>query len=430
MNPTRKAYSVFIEELCGVSKPDEAFKLLKEMYSKMVVDDSLLCLVASSFNKNGELEMANQVENMCRTPKVKNPEMPNGAFRSDIDFNQIPTPITSPCVDVPQTKVCRDKDLQEVCRILSSTYSWSLMQKLLEKREIHFTPCLVEEVLYRCQRHGHATLCFFSWVSQQPGYRHTTEMYNMAIKISGSGKDFKHMTSLFLEMGSRGCSPTLNTWNIMITQYGRAGLTDFMLKKFKQMKQEAFKPNRSTYKFVIVFLCGKESRKADEAIKIFQEMICEGHVPDNEVIDAYLSCLCEVGKLSEAKRCVEILCERGLAPQKSYTLLVKSLCRTRRLEEAMALVDDMVHLGCVVDKYIYGSIVYGLLKEGCLDEALAKVESMRTHGISPTTHIYTSLMIYYLKEKQLMKAMQIFKKMKEDGCDPSIITYSALIVDT
>ncbi|XP_073006272.1 putative pentatricopeptide repeat-containing protein At5g06400, mitochondrial [Typha latifolia] len=432
LRPTWKAYTVFIKELCKASKPREALKLLKEMsHSNLNATDEIFRLVITSLNRNCDLEKVKEVEKIMRLFKVDSLE--NEQIHQEIDHisdedHKVSSPSFPEDINTIQTtNGFKEKDLKGISRTLSSSNDWRSKQEDLERSMIHFTPEIVEAILKNCQRHSRAALIFFSWIGKQPGYKHTAETYNMAIKLAGSAKDFKHMRHLYQEMRRKDCPVTSNTWTIIIAQYGQAGLTELALKTFKEMKSEGYQPNGSTYKYMIVFLCGKKGRKIDDAIKIFQEMSHAGYMPDREMVEVYLSSLCELGKIEEARRSVISLCKRGFTTQLGFSLLIKSLCRARRIEEALTLVNEIDKIGCTLDQYIYGSIVHALLRGGHLEEALNKLEEMKNVGLPQTTHIQTALIVHFCREKEIGKAVEIFKNMRENGCEPTVVTYSALI---
>ncbi|XP_042511456.1 putative pentatricopeptide repeat-containing protein At5g06400, mitochondrial isoform X1 [Macadamia integrifolia] len=446
---SQKSYSVFIEELCRVSRADEAFKLLNDMWdSKLNIGDGIFHLVITCLEKGGELEKVKILKQMQTTFRLQEGELAaltlnnqshSGGSNSNYDLSdstELGQNVNSNQVQSGKTEVhlvqlppvvYNSHDLHKICGILSSSMDWCLMQDALEKCAVQFTPELVVEILRNCQRHGYAALQFFRWVGLRPGYNHTAETYNMSIKISGCAKDFKHMRNLYLEMRRRDCLITSETWTIMIMQYGRAGLTEIALQKFKEMKADGFQPSGSTFKYLIICLCGRKGRKVDEAIKTFSEMICAGFMPDKELFEICLDCLCEMGKLSDARRLTESLRKDGLTIPIYDSLLIRALCRARRLEDALALVDERGQGQSTLYRYIFGSIIHGLLREGRLDDAFLKVEELKQLSIYPTVHVYTSFIVYFFKEKQMARALEIFKKMVDDGCEPTIVTYSALI---
>lgn len=436
LRPTWKSYLVFIKELCKISRTDEIVKVLNEMQaSNTTVGDEIFIWIIPYLEKKGEAEMAQKVMQMQRTGKLYPQEheassnnVPMGlAHNVDFNFNQLESGRKNFHLVEHLPKTYNEQDLQEIIRILSSSKNWYLIEEALERCTLQFTPELVVEILRNCSLHVNAALHFFSWVGKRDGYNHTAETYNMGLKILGCGKNFRNMRNLFFEMRRKGHPITPDTWTIMIMQYGRAGMTEIALRNLTEMKAGNCKPNGSTYKYLIICLCGRKGRKVDEAIKLFKEMIHAGYVPDKELVEIYLKCLCEVGKLLDARRCVEGLCKLGFTIPLSYSIYIRGLCRAGRLEEALELVDEVGTERVTLDRYIFGSLVHILLRRGRLEEALAKVDSMKQVGIHPTVHVYTSLIVHFFKEKQMKAALETFQRMKEEGCIPTIVTYSALI---
>ncbi|KAM1306254.1 hypothetical protein ACFX2H_008666 [Malus domestica] len=437
IKPTLKSYSIFIKELCRISRTDEILKVFDDMRaSDIVVRDDIFNMAMYHMEKKGEMDNLEKVKQLQRIYKlhprereeVSNNEASRGEeLSTGTDFNYL-QPAKMDCTLVePLLKDYDEHRLQEICKILSSSTDWPLVQEALKNSAVDFTPGLVVEILRNSSMHGFVALHFFAWVGKQTGYSHTTDTYNMAIKTAGRGKDFKHMRNLFYEMRRKGFLITPDTWTIMIMQYGRTGMTEIALRIFGEMKSSNCHPTLSTYKYLVISLCGRKGRKVDEAIRIFKEMIRASHVPDKELVETYIGCLCEVGKLSDARRCIDSLPKVGFSIPLSYSLYIRALCRAGRLQEASALMDDVGEDRSKLDQYTYGSLVHGLLRSGQLEAALAKVDSMKQAGVNPTVHVYTSLIVHYLREKQIGKALEIFKEMQQKGCKPTVITYSALI---
>ncbi|GMI65757.1 hypothetical protein like AT5G06400 [Hibiscus trionum] len=434
IRPTWKAYSVFIKELGKVARTDEIFHVLSKMKEvKIVIRDEIFRWVISCMERNGEMDNVEKVKQMQRIIKLhsQTDEVSNNGFKGqdllpDLGNKHL-EPKRTDCRQVQSlSKAFNEQDLEEVYRILSSSKDWFIVEEGLERCKIKFTPELVLEILRKSTFHGKNALNFFSWVGKQVGYLHTSETYNMAIKISGCGKDFKNMRKLFYEMKRRGCLVS-DAWAIMIMQYGRTGLTEIALRTFTDMKSDGCNPTASTYKYLIISLCGGKGRKVDEAVKIFQEMICSGYIPDKELLETYLGCLCEVGKLAEARSCAESLSKIGFSAPLSYSLYIRALCRAERLEEALEILDNVGTEPSPLDQYVYGSLVHALLRKGRFEQALVKVNSMNQASIHPTVHVYTSLIVHFFKEKLIGSALGILAKMVKGGCQPTVVTYSAMI---
>ncbi|KAK4371745.1 hypothetical protein RND71_007129 [Anisodus tanguticus] len=431
---SRKSYTIFIKELSKVSRMNDIFKVLNEMKaSKMVIGNDIFQYFVPYLERKGDTKNIDRIKLLQRGCEVYNQENGTSDVSSQqeqkLELKSEKLEQVSSAHDMPAaaSKSYSEHDIHEVCQILLTSTDWCLIQGQLEKCNIQFTVEMVVEVLRNFRLQGRVALQFFSWVEKQSNYRHSTESYNMAIKIAGQGKDFTQMRNLFFDMRRNGCLVTAHTWTIMIMQYGKTGLTDIALRTFKEMKGSACKPTESTYKALITSLCQKKGRRIEEAVKVFQEMIQVGCSPDKELIEAYLGCLCELGKLRDARSCTESLQKLGFSTPLTYSLYVRSLCRAGRLEEALTLVNEVDDEQHVLNQYVYGSLVHGLLQKGQLEEALARIESMKQVGIHPTVHVYTSLIGFFFKVKEITKALEIFEEMKDSGCQPTIVTYSALI---
>ncbi|KAF8705710.1 hypothetical protein HU200_030905 [Digitaria exilis] len=247
------------------------------------------------------------------------------------------------------------------------------------------------------------------------------------MKLAGSAKDFKHMRYLYREMLRTGCSPTVDTWNIMVCQYGNAGLSEKALETFRDMKQHGFLPDKTTYQHMIMYLTCSKGRKVDLAVIIFKEMCHAGHIPDNDIVFKYLLALCECRKIADARNSVVFLCERGFSGQVAYSIFLRSLCRADSMEQALSLFNCIEKYGCSRDQYMYGSLIHALLRRYQFDDAVAKLTEMKESGIPQSTHIYTSFVVYYFRKRDVVRALDVLKEMKENGCEPTVVTYSALI---
>ncbi|CAN7141699.1 unnamed protein product [Brassica rapa subsp. narinosa] len=429
IKPTWKAYSIFVKELCKSAKYAEVLKVLNQMHaSKIAIRDDMFSWVISCMEKHGEKEKTENIKELQK--KCKFHQELNGSCKTELmDEEELDRPQVVQHSALPQASFAVDiMDVQEICRILSSSSrDWERTQESLEKSTVKFTPELVVEVLRNGKIHGNAVLRFFSWVGKRNGYKHTSEAYNMSIKVAGSGKDFKQMRTLFYEMRRQGCVITQDTWGIMIMQYGRTGLTDIAIRTFKEMKDTGLSPRPSTFKCLITVLCEKKGRNVEEAIRTFREMIRSGFVPDKELVQDYLGCLCEVGNTKEVKHCLDSLGKIGFSVPVAYSIYIRALCRIGKLEEAQSELASFKGDRSLLDQFTYGSIVHGLLQKGQLQGALDKVNSMKEAGIKPGVHVYTSLIVHFFKENQIDKVLETCKEMEEERCEPTVVTYTAMI---
>jgi pentatricopeptide repeat protein len=97
------------------------------------------------------------------------------------------------------------------------------------------------------------------------------------------------------------------------------------------------------------------------------------------------------------------------------------------MSEALELGDEMKNWGCVIDEYVYGSLLLALLREGQLSKALEMLDKMRDVGYLPTVHIDTALIIHFFRENKSKQALWFVEEMKNVGCEPTVVTHTSLI---
>ncbi|XP_078430816.1 pentatricopeptide repeat (PPR) superfamily protein [Wolffia australiana] len=378
---TNKSLSVFARELCKAGEP--------ELASRAMTGGDIAGLVAVSPMKKKEQRLLRAPSNTQR------------------------------------------REVELVQRILSSSDDWAVIEEQLKKTKIAFSPELAEGVLLRRRQHrvpGGAVLRFFSWVGRTAGFTHTVKAYNMAMKIAGAGKDFVFMLRLHEEMKAAEWPRSADSWAIVISQYGRAGLTELAMKKFAEMKAEGTAPTACTFKFLILYLCGKKGRRLDQAEQLFSEMLAVGFFPDRELISALVSALCEAGRVAKARTCVDLLTQRGvLTAQSGFSLLVNAYSRTGHVDAALELLGGGAAFGLKVDEAIYSSLVNGLLRQGRESAAVAMIEEMKMAGFAAMGHVYTSLMAHHFREKRPERAAELMKTMEEGRCPSTTVTCSVLI---
>ncbi|KAG4996537.1 hypothetical protein JHK85_027976 [Glycine max] len=94
-----------------------------------------------------------------------------------------------------------------------------------------------------------------------------------------------------------------------------------------------------------------------------------------------------------AMNCFKEMKVDGYSPSRStYKYLIIAFCgrkgmQSGRVEEALALLEEVGEEKSIIDQLTCGSIVHGLLRKGQLEEALAKEDAMKPKGITPTIHV-------------------------------------------
>ncbi|EPS61154.1 hypothetical protein M569_13643, partial [Genlisea aurea] len=87
--------------------------------------------------------------------------------------------------------------------------------------------------------------------------------------------------------------------------------------------------------------CGVNGR-ADESVRLFEEMLSVGIIPNTVTVTGMLTAYCHAGLVEEGYRCLTSMEKYGLAPSPDhYALVVDLLGRNGKLEEAHELIKGM-----------------------------------------------------------------------------------------
>merc|ERR1719359_1885066 len=159
------------------------------------------------------------------------------------------------------------------------------------------------------------------------------------------------------------------------------------------MKAANISPDQITYGTLVKGHC--LSGSVDQAFEILAEMRAGGkHKPD------------------------EIL----------YNSLLDGCAKEHRLEDAMALYEEMKQANIVPSNFTLCTLVKLLGRSRRLQEAFATVEELSTKGgLKPNIQVYTCLIQACIHNRQLKKALELHDKVIEASCEPDQKTYAVFV---
>ena len=134
------------------------------------------------------------------------------------------------------------------------------------------------------------------------------------------------------------------------------------------------------------------------------------------------------GRMSEVQRFLYDMQECGQAPDVfTYNILLDAFCKSRNLDQGIALFRQMVAQRIQPDMCTYNVLIHGLCKGGRLHDARQIFQYLLTTGYNLNVQTY-NIMINGLCRKGLFdEAMSLLQRMKTSGCLPDSITYKTLI---
>ncbi|KAL2332286.1 hypothetical protein Fmac_019867 [Flemingia macrophylla] len=113
----------------------------------------------------------------------------------------------------------------------------------------------------------------------------------------------------------------------------------------------------------------------------------------------------------------------------TFRVLIKALCRIKRVDYAIKIMSCMVEDGYGLDDKICSLIISSLCEQRDLTsiEALVLWRDMRKLGFCPGVMDYTNMIRFLVKEGRGMAALGIMNQQKEDGFKPDVVCYTMVL---
>ncbi|XP_012569083.1 pentatricopeptide repeat-containing protein At2g38420, mitochondrial [Cicer arietinum] len=115
--------------------------------------------------------------------------------------------------------------------------------------------------------------------------------------------------------------------------------------------------------------------------------------------------------------------------ESTFRVLVKALCRIKRVDYAIKIMNCMIEDGYSLDDKICSLIISSLCEQEDLTsvEALVVWGNMRKLGFCPGVMDCTNMIRFLVKEGKGKDALEILNQLKEDGIKPDIVCYTIVM---
>ena len=169
----------------------------------------------------------------------------------------------------------------------------------------------------------------------------------------------------------------------------------------------------------------------EDAVDIFFRIPNFRCVPSVYSLNALLNVLCKrregivmVPQILLKSQAMKIRLEES-----SFRILVAALCRIKKHNYAIRMLNYMLNDGYAVDKKMCSFVLSSLCEQKCLsgDEVLRFMDEMRKLGFYPGRVDCNNVIRFLVKEGMVMDALGVFDQMKTDGIKPDTVTYTFIL---
>merc|ERR1719161_2055930 len=218
-------------------------------------------------------------------------------------------------------------------------------------------------------------------------------IYATILKGFAMTKQTERLFAVYAEIRQQGVQANTITYNTMIDACARCGAMDRVPQLLADMKAANIAPDQITYGTLAKGHC--LSGCVDQAFEVLAEMRADGkHQPDEILFNCLLDGCAKEHRLEDAMALYEEMKDANIRPS-NFTLctLVKLLGRSRRLQEAFEAVEELSTKG----------------------------------GLKPNIQVFTCLIQACIHNRQLHRALELHDKVIEAGCEPDQKTYTVFV---
>ncbi|XP_050264388.1 putative pentatricopeptide repeat-containing protein At5g08310, mitochondrial [Quercus robur] len=287
------------------------------------------------------------------------------------------------------------------------------------------TTQVVESVL-NCLKSWKIAHMFFTWASNQCGYKHNCYTYNAMASILSRAGQIPPLRAMVMDIVNLRCSMSPGALGYLVRCLGSAGLFDEANVLFDQARRMGLcVPNDYSYNCLLEALS-----KSNSVVLIemrMKEMHDYGWKFSKYTLTPVLQVYCNAGKFEKALSMFNDMNERGWVDLHVFSILVMSFSKWGEVDKAFELIERMEDHNITLNEKTFRVLIHGFVKESRVDKALQLFDKMQQSGFYPDVSLYDVLIGGLCKVKELEKALHLFSEMKQLGIHPDVKILTKLV---
>ncbi|XVF01761.1 hypothetical protein REPUB_Repub04eG0117000 [Reevesia pubescens] len=284
---------------------------------------------------------------------------------------------------------------------------------------------VVEAVLNNLKNWRIAYL-FFTWVSNQYGYKHNIYTYNAMASILSRARQNALLKALALDVINSRCSMNPGALGFFIRCLGSVGLVHEANNLIDQVKRLGLcVPNSYSYNCLLEAL--SKSGLIDLVEIRLREMRGLGLEFDKYTLTPVLQVYCNAGQFDKALSVFKEMFERGWVDEHVSSILVVAFSKWGEVDKAIELIDRMEEHNMRLNEKTFFVLIHGFVREDRMEKALSLFDKMRKLGFRPSVSLFDVMIGGLCKNNELEKALSLYSEMRELGINPDFGILTKLI---
>lgn len=285
---------------------------------------------------------------------------------------------------------------------------------------------LTEEYIVKVLKHHKDDvllgLKFFDWALR---YQHTGAAYYTILKMLSQANLTRVMLDWLdsFQKQRRACGERY--YKILIAGYAFAGEPELALQFFARMRFQGLDLDKISYN---ALLNGLVEQNCFDVVEIIYRQICRGRFRNASCDSIMITSLCKQGKLEEAKRLFDDIRHNGCTvDEAAIVVLISAFFKGKRTDEARKLIEEIRKERHASMPKVHDAWIKALVEGKRVDDALKYFEERTPQGFIPGWSCYNALISGLLGKKRLDKAYTLLIGMKNKYVFPDSNTMNALV---
>lgn len=270
-------------------------------------------------------------------------------------------------------------------------------------------------------------LQMFNSAKTEDGFKHNLFTYATIIEKLGFHGKFKEMESILAEMRLNIDNSLMEGVYIgAMRNYGKKQKIQEAVDVFERMEFFDCEPSVQSYNAIMNILV--EYGYFDQAHKVYMRMKNKGILPDVYTFTIRIKSFCKTGRPYAALRLLINVPSRGCDLNAvAYCTVIGGFYEENNKSEAYNLFNKMLSLGLFPCITTYNKLIYPLCRKGDVQESEKLLNKVLKRGVYPNLFTF-NIFIWGLCNKGMVnEAASLLDRVKKDGFAPDLVTYNTLI---
>lgn len=280
---------------------------------------------------------------------------------------------------------------------------------------------------YICNGFTKKALSLFEDMKRDANCIPTIVTYNILLSTFGRSMLVDHMEMVYQAIKEAGLIPTIHTYNTLIAGYVTAWMWDEMESTFKKMEASSVKPNKSTYSLLARgYAHSGQMKKMEDAFNHLGEPIRQKDVPIVRAMVCAYSRSTGTDKITKMENLLQLIPEEDYRPWLDV-LLIRAYAHedsVKRMEHSISRA--LERKTTITTVSVARSVTSAYFRHDAIERLEVFVKQAKAAGWKLCRSLYHARMVMYGYQTRLNQMENVLEEMKSSHFRPTKKTFLIL----